>query len=73
MKPQSLFKSANFMQTTEGEPIPDAGTTNHPIVPANVLVAHTGEVEGVYNNDTNSLRPVSVVCPLEVGYALWVG
>lgn len=117
MNPPRHFKSADFMQPSEGEPIRsvltqssdatvvawfiqpgqriaphthpcgqdtwtilsgcgeyqlDASGHTRPIVPGDVLVAHTGEVHGVYNNGTEPLRFISVVCPLEAGYELLV-
>jgi quercetin dioxygenase-like cupin family protein len=118
MNPPRHFKSADFMQTSGGEPIRsvitqspnatvvawliqpgqriaahihpqgqdtwiilsgcgqyqvDASGTTCPIVPGDVLVAHTGEVHGVYNNGTEPLRFISVVCPLDAGFELLVG
>ena len=118
MNPPRHFKSADFMQSSAGEPIRsvvtespdatvvawfvqpgqriaahthprgqdtwtilsgrgqypvDASGATRPIVPGDVLVAHTGEVHGVYNNGSEPLRFISVVCPLEAGYELLIG
>jgi quercetin dioxygenase-like cupin family protein len=46
----------------------DAEGTTERIGPGVVVVAHRGEVHGVYNDGTESLEFVSVVAPAASGY-----
>lgn len=113
--PDRLYKSADFMAPTDGEPIRSVVTQSshatvvawhikpgqriaphvHPqgqdtwtvlsgsgqylldsegstqtIVPGDILVAHPGEVHGVFNHGGEPLVFISVVCPLEAGFEL---
>lgn len=45
------------------------GTTK-PVVAGDVIVAHTGEVHGVYNPGSEPLIFISVVAPAAAGYEL---
>lgn len=47
----------------------EAGTTQ-PIRTGDVVVAHVGEVHGVFNNGTTPLLIVSTVSPADAGYQL---
>ena len=46
----------------------DANETAQPIKMGDVVVAHTGEVHGVFNENPEPLVFISVVSPAEAGY-----
>jgi quercetin dioxygenase-like cupin family protein len=48
----------------------DADGMTKPIAAGDVVVAHTGQVHGVYNNGTDALTFISVVSPASAGYEL---
>ncbi len=48
----------------------EADGTSHGISAGDVVIAHTGEVHGVFNNGTVPLVFISVVAPLEAGFEL---
>jgi len=50
----------------------DKGTTKA-ITKGDVVVAHSGEVHGVYNNDQEPLMFISVVSPADAGYQIILG
>lgn len=46
----------------------DGMGTTRPIVAGDVVIAHTGEVHGVYNDNPEPLAFISVVSPVDAGY-----
>ncbi|MGZ5058311.1 MAG: cupin domain-containing protein [Methylobacter sp.] len=48
----------------------DNNGTTRPIIAGDVVVAHTGEIHGVFNDSPEPLVFISVVSPADAGYQL---
>ena len=54
----------------KGEYYLDKIGTTQPIAAGDIVIAHTGSVHGVFNNGSEPLVFISVVCPATAGYQL---
>ncbi len=54
--------------TGKGHYYLDNNGTTRPIMAGDVVVAHTGEIHGVYNENPEPLAFISVVSPADAGY-----
>jgi oxalate decarboxylase/phosphoglucose isomerase-like protein (cupin superfamily) len=71
MNANRIFKSAEYFQPVDGEPIRSVVTESIDAIAAgDVVIAPRGCIHGVVNNGDEPLTFISIVSPADAGYQL---